>query len=177
MKRIYFVRHAKAESFSEGISDYERGLRKKGKKDAQMIGSYLKLHDVKIDIILSSCALRAQESAMLLAEKLDFSGEKYFLEELYYASDEEVLKIITAQDDTCENILIVGHNPQLNELINRISREHISKIPTMGVVALEFDTQQWTDVDTLKGKVDFFIYPKQFHYYMPKQIRTNLIQQ
>jgi phosphohistidine phosphatase len=176
MKRIYFVRHAKAESFSEGISDYERGLRKKGKKDTQTIGSYLKLHGVKIDVILSSCALRAQQSAMLLAEKLDFSGEQYFLEELYYASEEKVLKIIMAQDDIHENILIVGHNPQLNELINRVSHEYISKVPTMGVVALEFDTQKWSDIESSKGSVDFFIYPKQFDYYMPKQIRTNLIQ-
>jgi phosphohistidine phosphatase len=174
MKKIYFIRHAKAENFSEGISDFERGLRKKGIKDIETIGSYLALQEISFDLLLSSYALRAQQTAVSLAERLSFCGEQHFLEELYFSSFEEVLNIITVQDDCYESIAIVGHNPQLNELTNRLSGEFIQKIPAMGVVALEFDIQEWSEIQECKGRVDFFIYPKQFKYYMPKQIRSTL---
>jgi len=174
MKEIYLIRHAKAENFSEGLSDFERSVKKKGFKDIQTIGSYLALQGISPDAILSSCAMRAQESAVALAERLSFEGVKYFLEELYYAPCEDVFNIIMAQEKSCEKLFIIGHNPQLNELTNLLSKEFISKIPTMGVVALSFDIDDWSEIATIKGNLNFFIYPKQFEYYMPRQIRTTL---
>jgi phosphohistidine phosphatase len=79
-----------------------------------------------------------------------------------------------AQESSCDTLFIVGHNPQLNELTNRLSREPILKIPSMGVVALTFDIKEWSELVNKKGTLKFFIYPKQFKYYMPRQIRTTL---
>jgi len=174
MKKIYFIRHAKAESFLEGVSDFERTLKKRGLKDIATIASYMALQGISPDIILSSCVMRAEQTALALAEKLDFEGKKYFLEELYYAPIQEVLGIIMAQGQSCDSIFVIGHNPQLNELVNTLSSEHINKIPTAGVVALSFAIDSWSEVEDVKGELDFFIYPKQFRYYMPKQIRTTL---
>jgi phosphohistidine phosphatase len=174
MKKIYFIRHAKAENFSEGLSDYERGVKKRGFKDIETIGSYMALQDITPDIILSSCALSAQESTINLAQKLAFNGVKHFLEELYYAPCEDIINILMAQDDSMNVMFVIGHNPQLNELVNRFSQEYISKIPTMGVVALEFDINSWAALQEEKGSLNFFIYPKQFKYYIPRQIRVTL---
>jgi len=174
MKEIYLIHHAKAEDFSEGLSDFERSLKKKAFKDIQTIGSYLALQGISPDVILSSCAMRAQETAVMLAEKLSFQGVKHFLEELYYAPYEDALNIIMAQDKSCERLFIIGHNPQLNELVNSLSKEYISKIPSMGVVSLHFDISEWSEIKSVKGNIDFFLYPKQFKYYMPRQIRTKL---
>ncbi len=174
MKKIYLIRHAKAEGFLEGVSDFERTLKKRGLKDIEMIASYMALQGISPDVILSSCAMRAEQTALQLAKRLDFDGKKYFLEELYYAPNKEILGIIMAQEKSCDSIFIIGHNPQLNELVNTLSSEHISKIPTTGVVALSFDLDSWSEIEAVKGKLDFFIYPKQFEYYMPKQIRTTL---
>jgi phosphohistidine phosphatase len=174
MKEIYFIRHAKAEDFSGGISDYERSINNKGHKDLQTIGSYLLLQGISPDIIFSSCSMRAQETTVCLAKKLSFKGKKYFLEELYYAPCDDIINIFMAQEESVNTIFIIGHNPQLNELVNRFSVENISKIPTMGVVALKFNVDSWSDLKEKTGKLDFFIYPKQFKYYMPQQIRTKL---
>lgn len=174
MKTIYLVRHAKAKSFFEGLPDYERSLRKGGYSDIKMIGSYLALQDVTVDLILSSYALYAQETMTYLAKLIGFNGQSHFLKQLYYAPYEDAIKIITAQDNSINSIMLIGHNPQLNELINFLSKENISKIPTMGVVALNFETDSWADLEDKKGSLDYFIYPKQFKYYMPKQIRTTL---
>ncbi len=174
MKKIYLIRHAKAEGFLEGISDFERCLKKRGEKDLNTIGSYLALQGISPDIILSSCAMRSEQTAVQLAQKLGFEGKTYFLEELYYTSYNEVLGIIMAQDRSCNSLFIIGHTPQLNELVNTLSSQYITKIPTMGVVALSFDIESWSAIKNIKGNLDFFIYPKQFKYYMPKQIRTTL---
>ena len=172
MKKLYFIRHAKANNFYVGESDFERSVSKKGYKDIKTIGSYLKLRGISPDIVLSSCALRAQESAIKLTEVLEYKGQVAYLQQLYMTSTQEVIDIIEVQDDNAEDIFIIGHHPYLTELVNTLSNEHISKIPSMGVVCITFDENHWKDVVKSKGDMEFFIFPKQFRYYMPRQIRA-----
>jgi len=141
------------------------------KKDTN---SYLKLRGISPDVVLSSCALRAQESAIKLMRILEYKGHIAYLQQLYMTSTQEIIDIIEVQDDNTENIFIIGHHPYLTELVNTISNEHVSKIPSMGVVCITFDEANWKDVVQSKGNIDFFIFPKQFKYYMPKQIRAVL---
>jgi phosphohistidine phosphatase len=131
---------------------------------------------VKPELMLSSCALRAQQTADLLAEKIAFKGEKYYLQELYLTSVDVIKEIISIQDDDIQTMFIVGHNPQLHELANSLMDEHISKFPSLGIIAINFDTDVWANIENVKGEIDFFIFPKQFKYYMPKQIRGFLIE-
>jgi len=174
MKKIYCIRSAKAEDFSTGLCDYERSLNKKGRKQCETIGSYLLLRNIEPDIVLSSCALRAQESALKLLENYSFAGEQYFLEELYFKPYEALLDIIMVQDNALSNMFVIGHTPQLNELVNHLSVEAIGHLDHMSVVALEFDIESWSEIQTTKAKVAFHIYPKQFKYYMPRQMQRDL---
>jgi phosphohistidine phosphatase len=174
MKTLYFIRHAKAKNFEIGESDFERTLSKKGHKDIKTIGSYLKLRGISPDRVLCSCALRAQESATELMEILEFQGHIDYLEQLYMTSIEEITEIIGVQDDTIGSMFVIGHHPYLTEFVNTLSQEHIAKIPSMGVVCINFDIKSWKEIATCKGELEFFIFPKQFKYYMPKQIRATL---
>ena len=132
------------------------------------------VREIKPDLILSSCALRAQQTTDLLAQKIEFKGKKYYLKELYLTSLEAIKEIICIQDNSFDSIFIIGHNPQLHELTNSLIDEHISKFSSLGIVAIDFDIDRWNQIEKTKGKIDFFIFPKQFKYYMPKQIRTYL---
>ena len=174
MKKIYLIRDAKAEGFSEDVSDFERALRKKGSKELKTIGSYLRLRGISPDIILSSCALRAQQTATTLSEALSFDKECLFLEELYYPPYDDVISIIMAQESECESMFLIAHAPYITELANKLSSETVAKIPSAGVLALDFAIDDWSELVLGSGSIDFFIYPKQFKYYMPKQIRTYL---
>jgi len=174
MKTLYLIRHAKSGWSTPGTRDFERTLSKKGKKDINTIGSYLALRNVSPDLILSSCALRAQQTTDLLAKKIDCNSKKYYLEELYLTSLETIKEIIMVQDKDVDSMFVVGHNPQLHELANILTNEHISKFPSLGIVAINFEIDDWNDVGEIKGQLDFFIFPKQFKYYMPRQIRGYL---
>ena len=174
MKKIYCIRHAKSKDYAEGESDFERSISKKGYRDIRTIGSYLRLRGISPQKVLSSCALRAQESALKLMERVGYEGSIEYLEELYLRSPEEIIEIIKMQDDAYESLFIVGHHPYLTELVNRVSQEHIAKIPSMGVVCIVFETEIWQDIAVHRGEIEFFITPKQFKYYMPQQIRAAL---
>jgi len=170
MKTLYLIRHAKSDWSIPGESDMERGLRKKAFKEINKMGTYLALRDISPDLILSSCAFRAQETTNILAEKINFLGPKYYLEDLYSSSPELIKEIIMAQGDEYSKIFMVGHNHQIRELIFMLSAQHIKKIPSLGMAAIEFDIQSWEELENTKGNLDFFITPNKFTYYMPKQV-------
>jgi len=96
------------------------------------------------------------------------------MQELYYTDTETLKQILMLQESEFDNIFVVGHNPQITDMANMLIDEHISKIPTTGVVAIKFDIERWSEIAQKKGKMDFFIYPKQFQYYIPNQIRAIL---
>ena len=168
------IRHAKSSWKDIDASDFERGLTKKGKRSIDTIGSYLKLRGIQPDIMLASCAKRTEETAVLLADKLEFNGKVNYMKELYFTEMETLRQIIMLQEKDVNTIFVIGHNPQVTDMANSLISEHISKIPTMGVVAIDFDIEQWSDIQNVKGNIDFFIYPKQFQYYIPNQIRAIL---
>ncbi len=126
------------------------------------------------DRILSSCASRAQESADKIAKILSYEGRIEYLQELYYTPTEVMHEILLMQDDADDTIFVIGHNPQLTDMVNLLVDDHVAKIPTMGVVAINFDIEHWSELSYIRGELDFFIYPKQFKYYIPKQIRAIL---
>ena len=138
------------------------------------MGSYLKLRGILPDLLIASCSLRTQETADGLADKLEYDGTRNYLQELYLTSPETLKETLMMQEDNTNSILVVSHNPQVTELANMLTEEHLSKIPTLGVVAIDFDIDAWSELEDAKGEIDFFIFPKQFKYYMPQQIRAVL---
>jgi len=156
------------------MRDFERKVSKKGKKDANTMGSYLALRAINPDVILSSCALRAQETTDLLASKISFSGEIHYLQELYLTSLEEILDIVKIQDSDVESMFLVGHNPQLHELANFLTDEYIHKFPSLGIISIVFEIEEWSEIESVLGTLNFFIFPKQFKYYMPRDVRSYL---
>jgi len=151
-----------------------RGLNKRGLRDLETMSSYISLHNIQPDRILSSCALRTQLTADMLAQKTNHTSDIHYLDELYLTRPEMYLNVLSLQEDTLETIFLVGHNPTLTELAE-IFVEEFSKFPTLGILALKLDIDSWSQInETTVGKIDFFIFPKQFKYYMPQQIRTIL---
>lgn len=138
------------------------------------MGSYLSLRKIKPELILSSCSLRAQITVNKLVEKIEYKGNISFMEELYLSKPKILMDIVSLQDDSYSSIFLVGHNPELTEFANVLLEDNFFKMPTLGILAIDFDIDRWSDIIETKGKVDFFIHPKQFRYYVPKQIRATL---
>ena len=134
----------------------------------------MSIQNLKPDLMLSSLALRAQTTADQLAKKIGYEGKIHYMKELYNSRPETLMNVLTLQDDSYDTIFLVGHNPELTEFANFLIEDNFSKIPTLGVLAINLNINSWSEISEKCGTVDFFIQPKQFKYYMPKQIRTTL---
>lgn len=146
MKRLFLIRHAKSSWDDAALADRERPLNERGKRDAPKIGERLARREIKPDLILSSPAVRALTTAKIIAGKLDYMRKHIGVDDrLYAAQADDLLEIIHALDDHLQCVMIVGHNPELSELAQRLSGE-IDHLPTGAVVEFGFAAKSWAEI-------------------------------
>ena len=158
MKKIYFIRHAKAVDESEG-SDFERDLSERGRKDLALMCERLKKHEVKADAIFSSPAKRCAKTAQKLAEAVKFKKKIKFKEELYGAQTHDLLTFVREFDDKFQSVFVIAHNDAITEICELLSDAAIGNIPTCGIFCVEFD-DSFKDLKEHGAKALFFDYPK-----------------
>ena len=119
MKRIYLLRHAKAQMVS-GINDKLRPLSLEGEEDAYQLGAFMRKKDYTPDAIFCSSALRTQQTYDQITKAFKVRITKYDENDLYNALAEEIIDVIHRADDQMQSILILAHNPGLHELALRL---------------------------------------------------------
>jgi len=140
------MRHAKSSWKDKTIPDHDRSLKKKGKKDVANMAKLLKKKGLVPDHILSSTAVRAKDSAELMAEKLDYKGQIEFFEELYMAEPEVYLNFSSQVKDEVNTLLLVGHNPGLEGLAMLLS-DNITSLPTGSIAKINIPIESWKQLD------------------------------
>ncbi|WP_192822076.1 histidine phosphatase family protein [Rufibacter sp. LB8] len=164
MKTLYLVRHAKSSWDFEDLSDHDRPLAKRGRNDAQIMGQELLDRKIKLDLLISSSAVRALSTATLFAKELDFDPEKISAqEELYRMGSEEMLFFVQSLPDEYSYVMLVGHNPTFTELVNLLAPEKsIANLPTAGVAGFSFDVEYWSQATAENAKLLFLDFPKNY---------------
>lgn len=161
MKTLYLTRHAKSSWKHPNLSDFERPLNKRGKHDAPLMGAFLKNNRISPDLILSSPAKRALQTAKILAKELEYPHEKILTNQRIYLADIDTLEdIIQNVTDDFQHLMLIGHNPGLTHLANYLSDARIANIPTTGIAEIHFDVNQWRKIMAMSGKLVSFDYPK-----------------
>ena len=161
MKRLTLLRHAKSSWQQPGLTDKERPLNQRGLRDAPVMARRLAELSVRPSLIITSPAVRARETAKLIARAIGYPIEFLQTEQsLYLADPDTILEIIELQDDTFSDLVVVGHNPGMTEVANQLSGQTIDNIPTCGLVTIEADTDQWQTIGTVKRTFIGFDYPK-----------------
>ena len=162
MKKIIFVRHGKAEEVSSGISDYERSLTIKGKIISRLMAKRLKGIEKSSVTLISSPAFRALETALIFALEFGIAAEKITMNSnIYYKMNLRHLSEILAQaGETCNTVILVGHNPSFTEIANSLSHEGCDFMPKSGVLGLSFDVSTWPEIRQKAGKQLFYLIPE-----------------
>lgn len=162
MKTLIIVRHGKSSWAYPDLEDFYRPLKPRGINDAFAIGEELLEKDIFPDLILSSPAIRAMNTAIIIARKLDFPLQRIRANEgIYEASTYELLKLISNVEDNIETLMIFGHNPSFTSLINQLQEESLYNLPTCGVFAIELPISSWAEVTKAKGNKLFSLFPKE----------------
>jgi len=155
------MRHAKSSWDFEDLSDHDRPLDNRGRKDAPLMARELVSREITIDLLMSSTAVRALTTASLVARELEYETDKIALEEQIYKADkQELLEIINGIPNQFDKVMLIGHNNTITELANLLSPDLIPEIPTTGVVALSFDCTTWSEISKENATLEFFDYPK-----------------
>ncbi|MFC6997144.1 SixA phosphatase family protein [Rufibacter roseus] len=164
MKTLYLLRHAKSSWKFEELSDHDRPLKKRGRKDVPLIAQELIERKVNVDLIISSSAVRALSTATLMAKELGFDPEKIGVqEELYHITPTALLQFVQLLPDEYSHVMLVGHNPTFTEVANMYSPDKsIANLPTSGLAAIQFDVTYWGQVSAENGNLHFLDYPKKY---------------
>lgn len=161
MKTIYLVRHAKSSWDFPHLSDHERPLLEKGKKRTRLINDYLIRNKIAVDLMLSSHAVRAHETARIIARAIDYPQDTIRIDRMIYHSNaDRLIDQFYDLPEEVDSVMLVGHNPTLTNFANQYMEPKIEWLPTSGVVCVEFDTDKWDDISLAKYNHIFTVYPK-----------------
>jgi phosphohistidine phosphatase len=145
---LFLIRHGEAKAKKMLQSDFERPLNKTGIDEAKKLNLYLQNRDFNADLYCSD-ALRTQQTLAIL--NVFKEKNQIFEHRLYHASLESLLRFIWQQKNT-NDLIIVGHNNGLSELIHYFTPQ-TSCLPTAGFVEITFDCTQWAETSKEMGKI------------------------
>ena len=172
MKRLYILRHAKAAPGEPGQDDHARALTLRGIADAEAMAHYLRKNGARIDRVLVSTAARTVQTADVVLRELQMPPRADYRDALYLASPGKILTLLQATPARAEAVMVIGHNPGLEELASLLAREPVrrkererrdvleEKFPTAALAVLDFDITRWRELAPDEGVLADFVRPK-----------------
>ena len=168
MKTLTLLRHAKSTWDDPVARDFERPLNRRGRKAARRVGAEMRAQGLAFDSVVASPATRVVETldevAQGYGERLDVKYEP----RVYLAAPQALLELVRATDDAIERLLLVGHNPGMENLAMLLSRERGDalreevevKYPTGTLAEISLPVDCWRDVRSGSGRIERFIRPR-----------------
>lgn len=150
MKQLIVLRHAKSDWADSSLDDWERPLSPRGIDDAPRVGEMLRERAIVPDLIVTSDAMRARSTAESAAQSAGYTGSILLEPSLYLATPDAIVTMLNELDEDPASVMIVGHNPGLENLIAQLADERYA-MPTAAVAQLELPIDRWRDLDLSTG--------------------------
>lgn len=166
--RLMLLRHAKS-AWPEGVPDHDRPLGDRGRKAAPLVGAYMERKGMIPGLALVSTARRARETWVLVKDNLPPPIPARETRDIYEVAAPAILTAIRAVDPAIGNLLVVGHNPGMEDLAHLIAgsgrQEALArmreKFPTAALAVFEFDGSSWEDLASGGCRLVDFVTPRQ----------------
>jgi phosphohistidine phosphatase len=171
MRRLMLLRHAKSDWSVGGQRDRDRALAVRGREAAPRIGAYMTQHGLKPDKALVSSARRARETWDLVAPAFGREVDVAYDDRLYEVGAKALLDPLREVPAAVHGLLVVGHNPGLQELANLLmasgdidARQRLlEKFPTTALAVIDFPIDAWSALSPRSGRLDRFVTPRALH--------------
>lgn len=162
MKRLTLIRHAKSNWNDPDLTDFERPLNGRGRRDAPVMALRLAEAVGAPDLWVSSPALRAITTARLFAEALSAPDTHVLLSpDIYDADLARLRSVLQALPESAHHVWMLGHNPGLSDLAHWLNSAAPSHLPTCAAVAFDLPPDPWSTLRPGSGRVLAHLYPKQ----------------
>ena len=161
MKSIILLRHAKATKSMFNIDDIDRPLVEKGISDAAVMALWLKKNKHLPDIIISSSAVRAYSTALVIARILEYPMNKIKINKsLYECGVDGYQDVISSIKDEHKTVLLCAHNPDITDFAMDYCSQFNHDMPTAAVAGINFKVAHWEELSNTKGSFGFYEYPR-----------------
>jgi len=145
MKTVLLLRHAKSSWNHPELSDRERPLNKRGKRQAPEMGKLIYTESLTPDLILSSIARRACKTAEAVAKNCGYDGEIDRIDDFYPGGTADYLRVLSELPDGVRRVMVIGHNPGLEELL-RVLVGETRTLSTAALAQIDLPLESWQDL-------------------------------
>ena len=160
MKTLYLLRHAKSSWKDPGQQDFDRPLDGRGREAAPLVGRLIRRRKLRVDLLLSSPAERARQTAALVKESAGLSAGLLYDERIYEADAARLLEVVTQSAEPADALMLVGHNPGMEELLTFLTGEE-RRMPTAALACVALDVEKWAKVRARAGRLEWLVRPKE----------------
>lgn len=156
MKTLLLVRHANALHGSTK-GDFERHLSAKGLDEAKQMAVTVQETGHVPQLIISSEAPRALNTATIFADTFGLTKPQTN-SKIYEGNSKKLLSIINKFPDEHDNIALVGHNPDISDLLFLLTGKY-RDVPTCTVASISFEFDEWEAIGANTGDLDWYATP------------------
>ena len=167
MRTLYLLRHAKSDRGDPALSDIDRPLAPRGRRDAPAMAAYMHDHEYRPDLILCSPSARTRETLALMQPRLGADAHVEHDRKLYLGSPDVLLRRLRDVDEAVGAVLLIGHNPGLERLAGALAprgdRRALArmreKFPTCALAVIHLHIDRWEQADLGAGTLTDFMVP------------------
>lgn len=164
MKQLLLIRHAKSSWDSADITDFERPLNDRGKRDAATMANRLHARGMKIDLFISSPAKRAKKTAEIFAAALGYPKHDIrYVDKLYEPTPDAFLEVLSETGNQFETVAVFSHNPSITSFASSLTNIHIDNMPTCAIFGVKLKEGETADFRAAEKVFWLFDYPKADH--------------
>ncbi len=161
MKKLIIMRHAKSDNSDFSLKDIERPLNKRGEKDAPKMGKKLQSMNILPDLIISSPAKRAKQTAKLFAKEINYDKKIIIHDDLYFGDENDIINVISEVENDIQTLMIVSHNPTMESLTTVLSEENdYYQFKTATVCVLSTYAKKWNNIKIQSFEIQHHLFPK-----------------
>ena len=168
MKILYLLRHAKSSWKDTSLDDFDRPLKKRGRRAGKLMAAYLRDQGISPGLILCSAAKRALQTLRYVHQSMDANIAVEIEEELYHASPKGLLERLARLDDGVDQVMVIGHNPGLEALAANLAgdaeagslKRMARKYPTAALAVLKTTVKRWRELGPGGARLEQFVCPR-----------------
>jgi phosphohistidine phosphatase len=164
---LYLLRHAKSSWSDPSLSDRERPLAPRGRRDAKRVAEHLARLGTEPELVLCSTAVRTRETLDRVQRVFGVAVTMQLEDELYGASAGELLERLRSVADDVASVMLIGHNPGLEDLALALASSGSelarleAKFPTAALATLEVPTATWRELSAGDAVLAAYVVPRE----------------
>ncbi len=160
MKTLILCRHGKSD-WPSGVSDMHRPLKERGISEVTFLSGLLADQGFCPDLMISSPARRAIETAQIVKKTLTFDQDIRIVPALYEDGVAELIHVIHKLNDQVESVMIFGHNPTMEHALTYLLEASSAfEMPTSAMACIEMRSWHWKDLSSRNIHLRWLLVPR-----------------